>query len=159
MSVYKDEKRGTWYVSTRYTNWQGERKQKVKRGFATRRDALAWEREFLQIQHADLAMMFDQFVEVYFTDRTSRLKERSVLNKRYMIKSKISPYFGKMPINSIKPSDILTWQNAMIAQGYSETYLRMLQNQVTAIFNHAERFYNLKDNSSCCCVKSVYKTY
>ncbi len=29
---------------------------------------------------------------------------------------------------------------------YKPTYLRMIQNQVTAIFNHAERFYNLKDN-------------
>lgn len=146
MSVYKDEKRGTWFVSTRYTNWSGERKQKVKRGFETRREALAWEREFLQVQQADLSMVFDQFVEVYFSDRTSRLKERSVLNKRYMIKAKISPYLGKMPMNSIKPSDLLNWQNAMIALGYSDTYLRMLQNQVTAVFNHAERFYNLRDN-------------
>lgn len=146
MSVYKDEKRGTWYVSTRYTNWQGERKQKVKRGFTTRREALSWEREFLQVQQADLSMLFEQFVEVYFADRTSRLKERSVLNKRYMIKSKIIPYLGKLPMSSIKPSDILNWQNAMITEGYSETYLRMLQNQVTAVFHHAERFYGLKDN-------------
>lgn len=146
MSVYKDDNRETWFVSVRFTNWQGERKQKVKRGFATRREALAWEREFLLVQQADLSMLFDQFVEVYLADKTSRLKERSLLNKRYMIKSRISPFLGKLPMNSVKASDLMNWQNAMIERGYSETYLRMLQNQVTAVFNHAERLYGLKDN-------------
>ena len=31
MSVYKD-KNGTWYVMTRCDDWQGQRKQKCKRG-------------------------------------------------------------------------------------------------------------------------------
>lgn len=34
----------------------------------------------------------------------------------------------------------------MMSQRYKPTYLRMLQNQVTAVFNHAECFYGLKDN-------------
>ena len=33
MSVYKDQKQGTWYVSFRYVDWTGEKKQKMKRGF------------------------------------------------------------------------------------------------------------------------------
>jgi integrase len=146
MSVYKDEERNTWYVSVRYSNWQGERKQKVKRGFGTRRDALAWERNFLQVQQADLSMIFDSFLEVYYADKEGRLKERWLTNKKYIIASKISPYFGSLPLNSIKPSDIINWQTAMMGNDYSETYLRKLQNQVTAVFNHAERFYGLKEN-------------
>ena len=31
-------------------------------------------------------------------------------------------------------------------QDYKPTYLRMIQNQVTALFNHAERFYQPKEN-------------
>ena len=50
MSVYKESKTNTWKVYYRYTDWQGERKQTTKRGFATKREALAWERE--QIAHA-----------------------------------------------------------------------------------------------------------
>ena len=38
----------------RYTDWKGERKQKCKRGFATRKEALEWEREFLQQKQADV---------------------------------------------------------------------------------------------------------
>lgn len=40
MSVFKDEKTNKWYAMVRFTDWQGQRKQKCKRGFATRRDAL-----------------------------------------------------------------------------------------------------------------------
>lgn len=49
-------------------------------------------------------------------------------------------------LNEIKASDILNWQNAMIEQGLAPSYLRMIQNQLTAVFNHAERYYNLKEN-------------
>lgn len=46
MPVYKD-KNGTWYVMTRCDDWQGQRKQKCKRGFKTKREAQDWERRFL----------------------------------------------------------------------------------------------------------------
>lgn len=38
MPVYKSDN-GTWYVLTRYLDWKGERKQKCKRGFETRKMA------------------------------------------------------------------------------------------------------------------------
>lgn len=43
MPVFKDEKRGTWYVMAWYRDWTGARKQKCKRGFPTKRDAQDWE--------------------------------------------------------------------------------------------------------------------
>lgn len=39
MPVYKSDN-GTWYVLTRYLDWKGERKQKCKRGFETRKEAV-----------------------------------------------------------------------------------------------------------------------
>ena len=45
MAVYKDGNR--WRVVFRYTNWKGERKQTSKRGFETKKEAVAWEREEL----------------------------------------------------------------------------------------------------------------
>ena len=59
MSVHKDKKTGKWFVSCRYDNWDGARKQKVKRGFETKREALSWEREFLQIKSSNLDMTFE----------------------------------------------------------------------------------------------------
>ena len=68
------------------------------------------------------------------------------MTKRTLIETKILPYFGDKQMNEITAVDIIKWQNALLNQEYKPTYLRMIQNQLTALFNHAERFYDLKDN-------------
>lgn len=45
MAIYKNNN-GTWYVMIRYQDWTGARKQKCKRGFATRKEAADWELQF-----------------------------------------------------------------------------------------------------------------
>ncbi len=146
MPAYKDTVTGKWYCKFNYKNWLGEKKTKFKRGFVTKKEALAWEREFLMTEQADMNMELEPFVEIYFKDKKGRLKERSVISKRQMIEQKILPYFGKKRMKEITPADILKWQNEMMTMGYKETYLRMIQNQITALFNHAERYYGLKVN-------------
>ena len=146
MPVYKDEKRNTWYCKCNYRDWLGESKSKMKRGFATKKEALEWEREFLQRQSSSMDMKLSSFVDVYFDDKAPRLKERSIMTKRTLIETKILPYFGDKQMNDITAVDIIKWQNALLNQEYKPTYLRMIQNQLTALFNHAERFYDLKDN-------------
>lgn len=47
MAAYKDEARGTWYVSFHYNDWTGKNKRKLKRGFRTRKEALEYEQKFL----------------------------------------------------------------------------------------------------------------
>ena len=65
MSASKDTKRGTWKVYIRYKDWQGVGQVHTKRGFATKREALEYEREFLLKKSKDVNMGFPQFVEVY----------------------------------------------------------------------------------------------
>lgn len=146
MAAYKDEARNTWYVKFYCTDYQGNRKSKLKRGFATKREALEWERNYLQQKQGDVGMMFSSFVEVYRKDKSKRIKESTWDSKNRVLEQKLIPWFGNMMLNEIKASDILNWQNAMIEQGLAPSYLRMIQNQLTAVFNHAERFYNLKEN-------------
>lgn len=59
MAAFKNKDNGTWYVQFRYTDWKGERQQKLKRGFATKREALEWEREFLMEKQADVNMTYN----------------------------------------------------------------------------------------------------
>ena len=146
MPAYKDEKTGKWYCKFNYQNWLGEKKTKFKRGFTTKKLALEWEREFLISEQADMNMELQAFVEIYFNDKKERLKQRSITSKRQIIEQKILPYFGKKKKNEITPADILKWQNELMSMEYKETYLRMIQNQITALFNHAEKYYGLKDN-------------
>lgn len=146
MSIYKDSKRDSWYVSCRYKDWKGDTFQKVKRGFKTKREAADWEREFILSNNSNLKMTLDSFVNVYFSDKQMELKERTIANKKYMIQNHIIPYLGKLKMNEIEAKDILNWQKEIISKGYSESYLRMLQNQLTALFTHASKIYGLKDN-------------
>ena len=64
MGAFKNKKNGTWYVQFRYTDWKGERQQKLKRGFATKREAQEWERQFLMSKRADINMTFEQFAKL-----------------------------------------------------------------------------------------------
>lgn len=40
MAVFKDETRNTYYVKTYYIDYTGEKKQKKKRGFKLKKDAV-----------------------------------------------------------------------------------------------------------------------
>ena len=111
MSASKDTKRGTWKVYIRYIDWMGNKQIKTKRGFQTKKEALAWEREFLQSQSKDMNMSFKAFAEIYMNDMKPRIRESTMENKRYIIDNKLIPYFGSRSLASIKASDIIQWQN------------------------------------------------
>lgn len=156
MPAYKDEKQNTWYCLFYYRDWQGNKKKKQKRGFRTKKEALEWENNYKLTANANMDMTMGAFVEIYFRDKKGELKERSVKNKRYMIEAHILPYFKDRPMNSITPSDIIQWQNEMRTKGFAQTYLRMIQNQITALFNHASNIYGL-GNNPCKKVKKMGK--
>lgn len=156
MPAYKDEKQNTWYCLFYYRDWQGNKKKKQKRGFRTKKEALEWENNYKLMANANMDMTMGAFVEIYFRDKKGELKERSVKNKRYMIEAHILPYFKDRPMNSITPSDIIQWQNEMRTKGFAQTYLRMIQNQITALFNHASNIYGL-GNNPCKKVKKMGK--
>lgn len=152
MAVYKDNATGTWRVIYRYTDWTGERKQTQKRGFATKREAVAWEHEVMLKQEGKLDMTFESFYEIYKSDREPRIKESTWETKTHIVEKKILPYFGKRKIAEIDAKDVIVWQNKLIAyrdknrKGYSGDYLQTIHAQLTAIFNHAVNFYNLPYN-------------
>ena len=152
MAVYKDNATGTWRVIYRFTNWKGERKQTQKRGFATKREAQAWEHEAMLKQGAKLDMTFGSFFEVYEADKKQRVKESTWESKSHVIRTKILPYFENRKIAEIEAKDVIAWQNELMAyrdkkgKPYSADYLRTIHAQLTAIFNHAVNFYNLSYN-------------
>lgn len=157
MPVYKDKNSNDYYVSCYYTTINGQSKRKVKRGFSTKKEAKEWEHSFLLASKADMGMKVSDFIEIYFNDKKNDLKERTIKNKRYMMDCYVVPFFGNMKMNEIKPATIIAWQNEMYEKGFKPTYLRMIQNQVTALFTHATRIYNLKDNP-CSKVKKMGKS-
>lgn len=146
MPAYKDTDRGTWYAKFYYTDWTGQKKVKKKRGFKKKSEALDFEREFLNKQQMDCDMPFKSLVDVYFEDMKTRLKASTMSTKEYIVVNKILPYFAELPINTIKAPHIRKWQNELLSKNYSPTYVKTVNNQLSAIFNYAVRYYDLKDN-------------
>ncbi|MGI5885260.1 MAG: Arm DNA-binding domain-containing protein [Candidatus Spyradocola sp.] len=152
MAVYKEEKTNTWRVIYRYTDWNGERRQTQKRGFKTKRDAQAWEREQLSKVNANMDMTFESFVSLYAADVRTRLKENTWATKEHIFRTKLLPYFGKLKMCDITAPQIIAWQNELLkhrdarGQAYSPVYLKTVHNQLSAVFNHAVRYYNLREN-------------
>lgn len=156
MSVYKDNVTGKWRVIYRYTDITGKRKQAQKRGFETKREAVAWEHEMMLKSQAKLDMTFGSFYEIYEADKASRLKQSTWETKSHIIRTKILPYFADRKIDEIEVRDVIAWQNEFLAafkdegkeERYSQDYLRTIQAQLTAIFVHAVKYYNLPKNPS-----------
>lgn len=151
MPAYKD-KNGTWYVSVYFTNWKGENDRKLKRGFKTRRDAIAWETTFINKHTGDLTMTFAEFYDIYKSDLEIKLRESTWIMKANVIETKILPYFRLKRMCEIKVADVIAWQKELMCyrdendQPYSPGYLKTIHNQLSAIFNHAVRYYDLPSN-------------
>jgi len=152
MGAFKNKENGTWYVQFRYTDWRGERQQKFKRGFPTKREALAWERTFLMEKQADMNMSFESFAKLYEQDIKPKIKLNTWKTKESIIQQKILPYFGKRKLAEITAKDVIDWQNEMRSltndrgKPFSKTYLKTLHNQLSCLFNHAVRYYSLPVN-------------
>lgn len=152
MAAYKDKKRGTWYVSFYYKEWTGKITRKMKRGFKTKKEALRWEHYFKTEQAGNLGMTFEEFFKIYTKDRRPRLKQNTWDIKENIVKTKIMPYFKGKNMNEIHSADIIQWQNSMLnyrnqnGNPYKPAYLKIIQAELSAIFNHAVRFYELRNN-------------
>ena len=130
MSAYYDKITKNWYCIFYFTDWKGTKKQKKKRGFSRKKDALEYEREFL--------------------DKLTKLK--TYKTKKSRILTWILPYFNDKAINAITAADIRQWQGelkeAVGATGevLSPAYMQNLVTELSGIFNFAVRFYNLPAN-------------
>ena len=152
MSVTKDGDTGRWMSQIRVTDWTGKTIHKKKRGFATKKEALQWERDFISQSTGSLGMTFGDFIALYVKDMEHRLKPSTVASKKWLIDLKVTPFFKKIPLNEIKPTHVRQWQNSLTSyrdengKPYAQTYLKCINNQLTAIFNYAVKYYGLKEN-------------
>lgn len=142
----KDKTTGTWVAQWYEVDMYGKKKRRKKRGFKTMREAKLYENERTLKEQGDMNMLLKDFMEQYFEDKQNELKERSVRSKKQMMERHVIPYFGDMKMCDITAPQIIKWQNEMYKKGYSESYLRMINNQLTSLFTHAMNVYDLSNN-------------
>ena len=152
MPQYKDEERGSWYCKFSYQDWTGQRRQKLKRGFPTKREAAAWERSFLEKQQGTPDMAFKTLVCLYMEDMVPRLKESTIVLKKRILERWVLPYFGERVVNGITPADVRKWQAMLLSskredgQPLKPAYIKRIDVELNALFNYAVRYYSLPAN-------------
>ena len=141
-----------WYAAFNYTDWTGQNKHTCKRGFKTQREAKEYERSFLDQQNNTSDILFSLLVENYLEDMEHRLKPTTMENKRFIIEGKLLPYFGRLKVCDIDTIKIRKWQNELISyrdeygKPFSQTYLKTVNNQLSALMNYAVAHYKLASN-------------
>lgn len=148
-----------------FTIQTGKEIRKSMRNEASKqkKSAQSYETEFIAKKKKDINMGFSAFVELYLTDIKPQIKLTTYVTKENIINTHILPYFENKSLSDITSVDILQWQNELLmlrddnGKGYSQTYLRTVQNQLNAIFNHAVRYYDLPKNP-CAATKKIGKS-
>lgn len=146
MASFNKESSGKWRVNYRFTDWSGAVIKSSKRGFKTKKEAIAWYEEISKEKEGSLNMSFATFVDSYLEDMTNRLKENTLITKKQLINKHILPYFKNRCVSEITAIDIRKWQSHLMGEDHYPTYLRAINSQLSSIFNYAVRFYDLKSN-------------
>lgn len=147
MSVHKmTDGSGRWYASFYYQDAFGVRHRKKKEGFKRQSDAKAYEDSYLKQHAGDCSMSVRSLYDLYIASCETRLKEATIIKKKHIFKDKILPTFGDVAVSAVTPLMIHEWQNALMQQPFSQTYLRTINNDLAALFVFAEHYYGLERN-------------
>lgn len=88
MPAYKDKETGKWIARFYYTDYQGTSRQKWKQGFEKKKDALAFERNFLERVQGTPDMSFQNLWENYQHDKEFEIKKTTWMIKRVLLRLK-----------------------------------------------------------------------
>ena len=137
-----------------------ERKRTSKRGFEKQKEAIAWMQNDLpafinQLEHKetlDENLTMAELIEHYMENARIRREETTCLTKTNIVETKILPFFKDIKVYDVSTNHVRKWQNQMMTavkkngQPYSDTYLRSMNNQLSAIMNFAIAYHNLPSN-------------
>ena len=151
MPAYKDPKKGTWMVKFRYTDWQGNRKETTRRGFATKREAKDFEDEYIRKIQGNANMTLESLYDIYIADRKQHIKQSSIIGIESTSNKYVLPKLGKLTLSEITPNVIRKWQNDLSKAKFKGNPLRPstllnINRNLSTLLNFAVKFYGLARN-------------
>ena len=111
MSASYDEKTKKWFCTFKYKDWTGKTRKTTKRGFARKKDAIAYEVNFKASSQGTPSMTLEALAEKYLSDYKVNRKISSYLTVKNRIRKYITAELGALPISEITPLTIKEWQN------------------------------------------------
>lgn len=152
MTPKYDESTKTWFIKFRYKDWQGKVHDTTRRGFKLKRDAVAFAEEFKNRMENNSSMTISTLIDMYIeycATKPNPLKPSTIDNKRFLSEKHFKTHLGNIPLSEVKSQHIIEWQKTMSTpdengKRYADTYLRTLNNMLSAMFNYAIKM-NLMD--------------
>lgn len=149
MPVYKDEKRGTWYVRISSVDAvTGKRRETWKRGFALRREAVAWEdaqKAAGEISRTSITFreLDEKYIQYKNPPKESTKTQERIRVTRYMAE------FADLPIDKITKQILLDWYLALSARDdIAVSTKNYCIGVVRSVFRFGSDFYGTADPSS-----------
>lgn len=146
MPVYKDSKRGTWYISHQIKDpVTGKSKTTKKRGYKTKRDAILAEKElFLEPVSASITVsqLIPLWEDYYHCSKETRLRHDEHFRYRY-------PELLDMPIEALN-KQFLSRLRAKLAQDdrFSTRTKNLAISYLKNLLRFGHTFYNFPDDSA-----------
>ena len=155
MSVYKDKKRGTYYVSFSQKDIStGKFRHVTKRGFLTSKEAKQWEREnYGKVRIRNVSKSFSdisrEWEQACQASIEVQQKHKAHFEKRFA-------EFQNRAIESITKADLITWRNELAEMPYSTRTKNTTIAYVKGVFRFATDMYGVPNTASM--LRSLKKT-
>ena len=147
MSVYKDKKRGTYYVSFSQKDIStGKFKHVTKRGFLTSKEAKQWEREnYGKVRIRNVSKSFSDISREWEQACQASLevqqKHKAHFEKRFA-------EFQNRAVESITKADLICWRNELAEMPYSTRTKNTTIAYVKGVFRFATDMYGVPNTAS-----------
>lgn len=145
MTIYKDEKRGTYYFVVRVKQNDGTIKQVKRRGFKTKPEAKRAEALALVNNEQTNSLTFQEAAINYFNWYCQRRKQSSINVIKNIIFNHLIKEFGSTKLDKITPVHVMKFQNKII-NNYSPDFLKKIHTTLSAVFNFAIKFNGHSSN-------------
>ena len=146
MPTYKDERTGTWYCKFYYTDWNGQKRQKLKRGFQLQREAKDFERKFLEQLAKNPDITFESLYHKYRDFKKNRVRATTLETQCNAIELHILPFFRDLVVSAITPADVAEWQNELLKKGFTASHSRQINAYLKMLFKYAVDYLGLRES-------------
>ena len=155
MPVYRDSKRGTYYVSFSQKDIStGKFRHVTKRGFITSKEAKQWEREnYGRVRIVNKSLSFReisrQWEQAVQASLEVQQKHKAAYEKRFR-------EFQDRTIESITKADLIQWRSELADMPYSTRTKNSTIAYVKGVFRFANDMYGVPNNATA--LRSLKKT-
>lgn len=154
MPAYKTKNAKGWYFIARYTDLQGNRKQRKRSPFKTKREALDAEREFLNSLRNGVYTSLDwtvaDLIDIYLEDKQKMVKASTLKGIVGSLNGRVRLFLGNVPVKDLTNAHILALHDSLFHPDPKSVYkplqlssAKELHSIFMAMIKYAEKHYDI----------------